>query len=245
MLLLVGNQGMYQKFFASRSERDARLAVAGWIFGTVILETLIVTFAVIGSSRFRPDNPREIIALSAKMGLPHGAGAILLGGILAKIISTGNNYLFSPASNLIHDIYGRFVNPRASERKKLVVSRLAVIGLGVFALLQAAHFESILRAALYAYTVYGAGVTPALMAVFLWPRANSAGAIASIVSGTAITVVWNVAGIGFLDAIYPALVVSVASLVAVSLVTGRPRVGRTPALAGRIADGESNKDEMV
>src|SRR6266446_2309249 len=52
MLLLVGNQGMYQKFFSARSEKDARYAVFGWIVGTVMLETLLMMLAVIGSSRF-------------------------------------------------------------------------------------------------------------------------------------------------------------------------------------------------
>ncbi len=219
MLLLVGNQGMYQKFFSARSERDARLAVAGWIVGTVVLETMIVTFAVLGSSRFHPDNPREIIPMTARVGLAPLAGALLLGGIFAKIISTANNYLFSPASNLIHDIYDRFINPGASERQKLIVSRGIVVALGLFALAQAAHFESILRAALYAYTVYGAGVTPVVMAVFFWRRATAQGAIASIASGTVVTVAWNLAGIRFLDAIYPALGASLLSLIVVSLLT--------------------------
>ncbi|MEK7409102.1 MAG: sodium:solute symporter family protein [Acidobacteriota bacterium] len=222
MLLLVGNQGMYQKFFAARSERDAKLAVAGWIAGTLVLETLIVTIAVLGSSKFHPDNPREIIPASARLGLPPLAGALLLGGVFAKVISTANNYLFSPATNIIHDIYDRFINPRASERRKLVVSRLVVIGLGAFALLQAAHFESILRAALYAYTVYGAAVTPAVMAVFFWKRATTEGAIASIGLGTAITVAWNLAGIQWLDAVYPAVAASLASLIVVSLLTPAP-----------------------
>jgi SSS family solute:Na+ symporter len=101
----------------------------------------------------------------------------------------------------------------------LLVSRLVVVGLGIFAVLQAAHFESILRAALYAYTVYGAAITPSLMAVFFWERATAAGAVASIASGTAVTVLWNLSGIQFLDAIYPALAVSVVSLILVSLVT--------------------------
>src|SRR5579875_1711024 len=34
MLLLIGNQGMYQKFFSARSESDARKSVVGWIIGT-------------------------------------------------------------------------------------------------------------------------------------------------------------------------------------------------------------------
>jgi SSS family solute:Na+ symporter/sodium/proline symporter len=223
LLLLIGNQGMYQKFFSARSEKDARLAVAGWIAGTLLLETLIVAIAVVGSAKFHPDNAREIIPMSARLGLPALPGALLLGGVFAKVISTANNYLFSPATNLIHDIYQRFIDPHASERRNLLVSRLVVIGLGIYAVMQAAHFESILGAALYAYTVYGAAVTPVVMAVFFWKRATTAGAIASIALGTAVTVIWNVTGSPFgVDAIYPALGVSVASLALVSLLTSAP-----------------------
>ncbi|HEV8042973.1 MAG TPA: sodium:solute symporter family protein [Bryobacteraceae bacterium] len=221
MLLLIGNQGMYQKFFSARSEQDAKFAVYGWIVGTLLLETLLVTLAVIGSSLFQTDKPREIIPITAFKGLPSLVGAILLGGIFAKVISTANNYLFSPATNLIHDVYGRFVNPGASERRKLVMSRVIVVLLGLFALLQATRFESILKAALYAYTVYGAAVTPVVMAVFFWKRATTVAAIISIALGTAVTVGWNLAGFD-LDAVYPALGASVISLIVVSLMTPPP-----------------------
>ena len=222
MLLLIGNQGMYQKFFSARSERDARIAVYGWIAGTLLLETMLITLAVVGSSVFKIENAREIIPTTAKRGLPTLVGAILLGGIFAKIISTANNYLFSPATNLIHDVYGRFINRTASERRTLVVSRIIVVVLGIFALLQAAHLESILRAALYAYTVYGAAVTPSVMAVFFWKRATTAGAISSIALGTVITVAWNLAEVSTVDAVYPALGASLFSLIVVSLLTPPP-----------------------
>jgi len=226
MLLLIGNQGMYQKFFSARSEKDAKIAVGGWIVGTVILETLLVMLAVIGSAKFRTDSPREIIPLAARMGLPTLIGATLMGGIFAKVISTANNYLFSPATNLMHDVYERFINPHATERQSLIMSRVLVIALGVFAVLQATQFQSILNAALYAYTVYGAAVTPAVMAVFFWKRSTTAGAIASIVLGTVVTVAWNVAqGLGWkndTDAVYPAVIASVASLMIVSLMTAPP-----------------------
>ena len=143
---------------------------------------------------FQIEKPREIIAVTARRGLPELVGAILLGGVFAKVISTANNYLFSPASNLIHDVYKRFIRPDAGEKQTLIVSRVLVVLLGVFALVQGAYFESILKAALYAYTVYGAAVTPAVMAVFFWRRANTAGAISSIVAGTVITVgTWRTA----------------------------------------------------
>ena len=232
MLLLVGNQGMYQKFFSARSESDAKKSVVGWIIGTVVLETLLVMVAVIASSRLHTDRPREIIPLTARNALPSILGAILLGGVFAKVISTANNYLFSPSTNLIHDIYSRFIDPNATEKRKLIVSRLAVVLLGIFAVLQATQFESVLKAALYAYTVYGAAVTPAVLAVFLWRRATTAGAITSILLGTVITVGWEIlqqhgpseiqSRIAGIDAVYPALLASVLSLILVSLRTRPP-----------------------
>jgi SSS family solute:Na+ symporter/sodium/proline symporter len=231
MLLLVGNQSMYQKFFSARSEKDARFAVYGWIVGTLLLETLLITLAVIGSSLFKTDHPREIIPMSARLGLPPLVGAILLGGVFAKVISTANNYLFSPATNLIHDVYSRFLDRNASETRTLIASRVIVILLGGFALLQATTFTSVLAASLYAYTIYGAAVTPVVLSVFFWRRTTGAGAIASIALGAAITIVWNVTHLSdhvwpalgtAVDAVYPALAASVLSLIVVSLLTPAP-----------------------
>jgi len=225
MLLLIGNQGMYQKFFSARSERDAKLAVWGWIVGTLVLETALIALAVIGSAKFKIDNPREIIPVSARQGLPALIGALLVGGIFAKVVSTANNYLFSPATNLIHDVYERFLRPASTDREMLIVSRIAVVGLGVLAVLMATRIESILRFALYAYTVYGAAITPSVLAVFFWKRATTPGAVASIVLGTVITVWWNWSGYA-LDAVYPAVAASVVALVAVSLATPAPAASK-------------------
>ncbi len=108
----------------------------------------------------------------------------------------------------------------------MIVSRVLVVALGIFALLQATQFESILKASLYAYTIFGAAVTPVVLAVFFWKRTTTSGAVTSIVLGTVVTIAWNVAqGLGWkndLDAVYPALVASVASLIGVSLITPRP-----------------------
>lgn len=240
MLLLIGNQGMYQKFFSAKSESDARKSVVGWIIGTVTLETLLVTVAVIASAKLHTDRPREIIPLTAKEALPPLLGAILLGGVFAKVISTANNYLFSPASNLIHDVYERFINRSGNQTRTLLVSRLLVVLLGIFAVLQATQFESVLKASLYAYTVYGAAVTPAVMSVFFWRRTTTAGAISSILLGTVVTVTWQLlqqygppsiqSRIGSWDAVYPALFMSVTSLVVVSLLTAAPSATKASTL---------------
>jgi solute:Na+ symporter, SSS family len=237
-LLLLGNQSMYQKFFSAKSEKDARVAVVGWIIGTVILETVIVAIAVTGSALFPAGEvskaPREILAYSGLHGFGDGSamlrllGALLMGAIFAKIVSTANNWLFSPATNLVNDIYVRYISPEASNKKILIVSRLMVVLLGLWALFQSLGTESVLKKALYAYTIYSAALTPVILAAFFWKRATAAAAVASIAVGTVVTVSWDWVAphlpraIGERDAIFPALIASLICLFAVSLTTPAP-----------------------
>ena len=233
MLLMMGNQSMYQKFFSAKSEKDARNAVVGWIFGTIILESVIVAIAVFGSVVFPSgevhQRPREIIAYTALHGLPAWLGALLMGAVFAKIISTANNYLFSPATNLINDVFSRYIAPDASNKRVMIVSRLVVVLLGVWALYQAVNTSSVLAKTLYAYTIYSAALTPVILAAFYSRRANAKGAVSAIAAGTLITFFWD--GLrqhlppmfAERDAIFPALVAAVLCLVIVSALTAPPR----------------------
>jgi len=233
LLLMLGNQVMYQKFFSARSERDARISVIGWILGTILLETLIVSIAVIGSALYPTGevalHPREIIPYTARHGLPELMGALLLGTVFAKVISTASNYLFSPATNLVEDVFVRYMAPDASHKRILIVSRLAVVLLGCWALYQAVYAESILQKMLWAYTIYSAALTPVVLAAFFSKRATAWGAVAAIASGTAVTLSWDAVKNFFppilagRDAIFPALIAALLSLVVVSLVTPKPR----------------------
>jgi SSS family solute:Na+ symporter/sodium/proline symporter len=233
-MLMLGNQAMYQKFFSARSERDARISVIGWIIGTVILETLIVSIAVFGSALFPSgevaQHPREIIAYTARNGLPAMLGAVLLAAVFAKVISTASNFLFSPATNLVNDVFSRYIAPDASNKRVLIMSRLFVVLLGCWALYQAVYAESILQKMLWAYTIYSAALTPTILAAFYSRRATAQGAVAAIASGTAITLAWDLpwfrnlfpVWIAQRDAIFPALLIAVAALIVVSLITAPP-----------------------
>jgi solute:Na+ symporter, SSS family len=233
MLLMLGNQSMYQKFFSAKSEKDARNAVVGWIIGTVILETVIVALAVFGSVVFPSgevhERPREIIAYTALHGLPGWLGALLMGAVFAKIISTANNYLFSPSTNLVNDVFSRYLAPGASNKQILIVSRLVVVLLGVWALFQALSTSSVLAKTLYAYTIYSAALTPVILAAFYSRRVNAPGAVSAIAAGTLVTFFWDMgkqylpAVLAERDAIFPALVVAVFCLVVVSALTPPPR----------------------
>jgi len=254
MLLMLGNQSMYQKFFSAKSEKDARHAVVGWVIGTVILETVIVAIAVVASAIFTTGevhrHPREIIAYSALHGLPEWLGPLLMGAVFAKIISTANNYLFSPATNLVNDVFSRYIAPRASDRVTLAVSRVMVVLLGVWALYQALHTQSVLQKTLYAYTIYSAALTPVILAAFYSRRANAAGAISAIGVGTFATVFWDTDFVHHhlppvlaqRDAIFPALVAAVLCLVVVSAFTAPPT--RQQVAPFFPATGPVNEDEV-
>ena len=189
MLLMLGNQVMYQKFFSARSERDARISVIGWILGTV-----------------------------------------LLGAVFAKVISTASNYLFSPATNLVEDVFVRYIAPGASNKRVLIVSRLCVVLLGCWALYQAVYAESILKKMLWAYTIYSAALTPVVLAAFYSKRVTAWGAVAAIGTGTVVTLAWDLPAVRGLfphiladrDAIFPALFAAVAAMIVVSLFTRKP-----------------------
>jgi SSS family solute:Na+ symporter len=237
-LLMLGNQSMYQKFFSAKSEQDATRAVSGWLVGTVILETIIVAIAVVGSAIYKTgevhDRPREILAYTATHAFGGGSkglallGALLVGAIFAKVVTTANNYLFSPATNLVNDVFVRYIKPEASNKEVLLVSRLMVVGLGLWALYQSLGTTSVLKKSLYAYTIYSAALTPVILAAFFWRRATAKGAVASIAAGTVVTVGWDLVTpllpkvLAERDAILPALVASLICLVVVSLATKPP-----------------------
>jgi Na+/proline symporter len=85
-----------------------------------------------------------------------------------------------------------------------------------------------LNAAYAAYTVYGAGITPALIATFFWKRTTPTAGAVSIFGGMLVTIIWEILtkinGDNFLGypAIYPALLSSITLLIVISLVQPPP-----------------------
>ena len=156
------------------------------------------------------------------------------------MISTASNYLFSPATNLVNDVFVRYIMPGASNKRVIIVSRLAVVLLGCWALYQAIYAESILQKMLYAYTIYSAALTPVVLAAFYSKRVTAWGAVAAIATGTGVTLAWDVPGVKEVfptilaqrDAIFPALFAAVIAMVVVSFLTPAPDQKQLDQFAG-------------
>jgi Na+/proline symporter len=158
--------------------------------------------------------------------LPQWAGVLLLMGGMAIILSTGNSFLMAASTAFVRDIWQRFLRPRAGQTEIIVIHRLTMVALAVFAVAQLTLLrETVWQMALAAYTLIGAGLTPVILAAFLWKRVTAAGGVASVAAGLltwTLFVTLKIAHVIDIDydfIIYPAAGASILALIVVSLLT--------------------------
>jgi SSS family solute:Na+ symporter/sodium/proline symporter len=242
MFLLMGVQSMYQKFYSAKSAKDAKKAVAWWTIGTIFVETVVVVIAVFAYSKFKdqidlsiPKAGGKVVLMAARYMVPPWVGVLLLGAACAVVISTGMNYLLSPSTTVMRDIYQRFMKKDAGDKGMVALQKVLIVVIGVLAFLLATQLTSVLQMSLFAYTIYGVAITPALIAALAWKRATRAGGLASIISGTVVCLFFFILSKLLpveqvpdgdpwgIPLIYPALIASLAALVVVSLMTPRPK----------------------
>ncbi|MDP7565241.1 MAG: sodium:solute symporter family protein [Candidatus Marinimicrobia bacterium] len=232
-LLIMGDANMYQRFFASKNAKGAEQATKVLIFAVLLAELMIIFSAWVVSSMI-PDAEvgKYVLIYAAHKLLPTFLGAMMMTTIVGIIISTADSFLLVPATTLMRDVYLNYINPKANEKKIVLLSRVLVLGLGIIAYIVSLGFaksSGFFERALYAYTIYGAAITPSLVAALFWKRATKEGAVVSILTGTVTTLLWKEAAFiqniipqniyNNMDEVLPAITLSVVSLVVVSLLT--------------------------
>ncbi len=136
-----------------------------------------------------PGKTDEIIprlALSTTAGLPGGSfiGGLILAAPFGAVMATVSSYLVVLASGIVRDVYQRFINPEATQHQMQRLSYIAMIAIGVVAVL--ANIEPV--AYLQAIVVFSGTSSaatfcvPALMLAF-WRRATVPGMLASMIAG--------------------------------------------------------------
>ncbi|RJP27697.1 MAG: sodium:solute symporter family protein [Candidatus Omnitrophota bacterium] len=239
-LLILGDANLYQRFFASRNAKGAKIAATIMIVAILVIESLIIVEAWICSSMI-PDaiHGKYVLIYAAKHFMPLALGTLFLVTVVGIIISTADSFLLVPSTCVIRDVYLNYINPNASEKKIVFFSRLLVLVFGLIAYLVSLAFAesvTVFEKSLYAFTIYGAAITPCLVAAFFWKRATPQGAIASILCGTVVTLIWSEAdfvrqslptAVSELDAVLPAITVSVLALFVGSLLTQNTHTSST------------------
>lgn len=235
-LLVLGDANQYQRIFASRNAKGAKQAVTVMIFAAYGIEMLIISCAWVASSMTPdPEHGKYILIHAAKniMSTAPGIGMIMshlfMVTVVAVIMSTANSFLHVPSTTITNDLYLKYINPKATDKQILFLSRSLVVVFGLIGwLVSLAFAEStgFFKKAMFAFTIYGASVTPALVSAIVWKGATKAGAISSIFVGSVVSISWQVflkdympPGIRDLEAVLPALVLSVSALIIVSVLT--------------------------
>lgn len=230
-----GQPHIIVRFMALRSPAEAKVARRygiGWMVLTVCgaIATALVGIAYFATHpEYQLDNPEAVfLALSEIMFHPLLAG-LVLAAVLAAIMSTISSQLVVCSSALVEDLY-KMVADRPdrpaslSDRAYVLLGRCGVLAVAlVAALLALSPNSSILDLVAFAWAGFGASFGPIVLLSLFWKRLTNWGALAGLVTGAIVTIVWRQTGLG--DDLYeliPGFASNLVVAVAVSLATFAP-----------------------
>ena len=197
---------------------------------TVLIVLFATPVGVIGRMFLGYDEAVEgnslvFIAMTRRI-FPGVVSGILLSAVLAASMSTADSQLLAAASAFASDVYKPvFRKNKAGDKEMLWAGRLVVVAISVAALLLASDPDagSIMDLVSNAWGVFGAAFGPAIMLSLYWKCFSFAGAVAGIVTGAAVDILWlaYMAGTGVYE-IVPGAAAGLAAAVAVTMCTKAP-----------------------
>lgn len=191
-----GQPSTLVRLMAFRDSRTLRYSIIYvTIYNAIIYIPLIFIFVAARSILPNLESSDDVMpTMVVKLVNPYVAG-IIMAAPYGAVLSTVSGWLLIVSSGLVHDLYQRFLRPKASEREIATMSYLATaaVGLGVaFVAQQPPAFLQLI--VVFASTgLASAFLIPGLMTCF-WRRASAAGAIAAMTVGPAVTISLYVLG---------------------------------------------------
>ncbi|MDX2307783.1 MAG: sodium:solute symporter family protein [Hyphomicrobium sp.] len=133
----------------------------------------------------------DVIVLSTPeiAGLPYVISGLVAAGGLAAALSTADGLLLAIANALSHDVYYKMMDPNAPTARRLIVARVLLLVVAIFAAyLASTKPGDILAMVGWAFSLAMAGNFPALVMGIWWKRATTAGAVCGIIAGLSLCV---------------------------------------------------------
>lgn len=214
-------QSMWQRFSASRSDKELRLTIVVWLIGVVFICFLIMSFAMIGKALLPTATGDTIVMAASKELLPTVLGLCMLAACCSILLSTADSYLLASGTVFVNDFYCSFINKNLTEKQKITVLRITILVLGLLAYIMINFFPSVLSMVFFTYTMEGCLIVVALGA-FFWKRATPQGGFASIMAMCITIILWEIFKPYGVATIFPALAIGTIILIVVSLMTPAP-----------------------
>jgi len=125
-----------------------------------------------------------VLATPEIAGLPYVISGLVAAGGLAAALSTADGLLLTIANALSHDVYYKMIDPSATTKQRVTISKILLLCVAVFAAwVTSLKPGDILFLVGAAFSLAAAAFFPALVLGVFWKRANKAGAIAGMILG--------------------------------------------------------------
>jgi solute:Na+ symporter, SSS family len=207
MLLLVGfGAAIYphaiQRIYSAESERTLKRSFARMAWMPPVTTGLVFIVGIIGIMVFpgldESGSEQLVGAMANKIAAINSfyywVMVLFFGGIVAAIISTADSVLLSLSSMISNDVYGKFINPNAPERKKVMVGKISGV-LIVMLLLWIAWYPP---ATLYEIFVLKfellVQVFPAFILGLYWKRLSATPVFVGMIAGALFAGVLTITG---------------------------------------------------
>lgn len=143
----------------------------------------------------------------------------LLAALLAAIMSTISSQLLVASSSLTEDFYRLFLRKDAGDMEMVNIGRLCVLAVAVIAAIIAADPDSkVLGLVSNAWAGFGAAFGPLIILALTWKRMTGAGAVAGLITGAAVVMLWIRLDLsGVIYEIVPGFVAAMVAIIGVSL----------------------------
>lgn len=215
------------RFMSLRSDKDLKKSAKIGITWTVLILVFSVASGCIGHLLLGEiaDSSTVFIQMVRKM-FPAIISGVLLSAILAAAMSTADSQLLASASAFASDVYKPVIRKnKASDKEMAWAGRFVVLAIAIVAVLIASNPNSgtIMGLVENAWGVFGAAFGPTIMLSLFWKRLTFEGAVAGIVVGAAVDILWLafLASVGIYE-IIPGFVLGGIAAIVVSLCTKAP-----------------------
>ena len=218
------------RFMSIESQRSLKKSAKIGITWTILILIFAALIGVIGRLFLGYDeavneNSLVFITMVRKI-FPALISGVLLSAVLAASMSTADSQLLSAASAFASDVYSPVIRKnKATDKEMLWAGRIVVLIIAILAVLIASspNAGSIMSLVTNAWGLFGAAFGPAIILSLFWKRFNFYGAVAGIVIGSVVDILWII----FLSytgvyELFPGFVAGLAGAVAVSLMTEKP-----------------------
>lgn len=108
--------------------------------------------------------------------------AVMLGALLAAIMSSADSAILAPSSIIGHNLLP-LIKPNTTEKEKLAWCKASVPLLGILSLILALYFKNIYKLCQEAWGILLVGVAAPMMVGVYWRRATAQGALAAASAG--------------------------------------------------------------